>query len=378
MCYFTACNMITAHTMPKLIPLFLALLFVGVLAHVALADSHDAQFSDIKSDEHVVFFPTTAWFNAFKQQWHVPVHGWIYEPEDSTVRKALFASALENKFDLSADAATDANFTERLNLLIADNERGKQIVISVAGRQFVLAPSSANGHFEGLLIIPEPDVDKHIDGDRIVYAAVTGPEESRSFAGEVQFVKPVGLSVISDIDDTVKISNVTNRKSLLDHTFLLDFRAVPGMAELYGQWSAQGVSFHFVSSSPWQLYAPLREFLDASGFPFAAFNLKVVRFRDETLFDLFKKGTETKPAIIEGILQTYPERKFVLVGDSGEQDPEVYAALMHKYPGQVLKAYIRNVTDETAGNERFSTVFDGICTESWLLFDDPRSLVLPD
>ena len=77
-------------------------------------------------------------------------------------------------------------------------------------------------------------------------------------------------------------------------------------------------------------------------------------------------------------MQTYPERKFVLVGDSGEQDPEVYAALMHKYPGQVLKAYIRNVTDETAGNERFSTVFDGICTESWLLFDDPRSLVLPD
>ena len=85
---------------------------------------------------------------------------------------------------------------------------------------------------------------------------------------------------------------------------------------------------------------------DGSGFPWATFNLKAVRFRDETLLDLFKKGTETKPLIIKGILDRYPGRTFILVGDSGEQDPEVYAALLREYPNQVLQAYIRNVAED--------------------------------
>ena len=183
--------------------------------------------------------------------------------------------------------------------------------------------------------------------------------------------------MISDIDDTVKISNVTDRKSLLEHTFLLDFVAAPGMAELYRNWAADDVGFHFVSSSPWHLYEPLSEFLDSSGFPAATFSLKSVRFRDETLFDLFKKGTETKPAAIRKILDRYPGRKFVLVGDSGEQDPEVYAALLRERPEQILRVYIRNVTQESADNERFGEVFESIDPDRWQLFTDPQTLSLP-
>ena len=102
-----------------------------------------------------------------------------------------------------------------------------------------------------------------------------------------------------------------------------------------------------------------------------------VRFRDETLVDLFKKGTETKPAAIEKILDRYPDREFVLVGDSGEQDPEVYAYLLRNRPDQILKIYIRNVTQESADNERFATVFEDIDSDRWQLFDDPKTLTLP-
>ncbi len=149
------------------------------------------------------------------------------------------------------------------------------------------------------------------------------------------------------------------------------------MAEKYREWSDNDVSFHFVSSSPWQLYSPLTEFLDRDNFPWATLSLKAVRFRDETLFDLFKKGTETKPAVIEKILATYPDRTFVLVGDSGEQDPEVYADLLRKFPDQVQEVLIRNVTQETADNERFAKVFDNIDEDRWQLFDDPRDLRFP-
>ena len=164
---------------------------------------------------------------------------------------------------------------------------------------------------------------------------------------------------------------------MLEQTFLLDFQGVPGMADLYQEWDRVGFSLQFVTSSPWQLYSPLRDFLDREQFPWSALSLKSVRFRDETLFDLFKKGTETKPQVIEAILKNYPRRQFVLVGDSGEQDPEVYAGLLRRYPEQILKAFIRNVSAASPGDSRFSVVFDGIDGDRWQLFDHPGEISLP-
>ena len=176
------------------------------------------------------------------------------------------------------------------------------------------------------------------------------------------------------IDDTVKISEVTNRKKLLEQAFLLDFEAAPGMADLYNKWSNESSSIHLVSSSPWQLYAPLDEFLHANDFPPATFSLKQVRFRDQSLFNLFKKGTETKPEAIKKILETYPDRTFVLVGDSGEHDPEVYSSLMREFPEKIRRVFIRNVTGETADNERFESLFEGIDNGRWELFEDAATL----
>ena len=355
------------------------LLIIGGYAILRAAGNDTRSlYSDIRNDEFVQFFNTTAWFDESAREWHVPVHGWIYEPEDSSVRRALFEKILKDKYKLEIDEAADANFSRRLNLVIADNERGKSIVVDVAGRREVLPASEPNGHFDAILVIAESEVVEHAHHGVLPYTAVTRPDDNRTFGGSVRLVEPRGLSIISDIDDTVKISMVTDRKALLEYAFLRDFEVAPGMAELYGEWVNDDVSLHFVSSSPWQLYAPLTEFLGDHGFPWANFNLKRVRFRDETLFDLFKKGTETKPAIIREILDRYPQRQFVLVGDSGEQDPEVYAGLMREYPRQVLKSYLRNVTDETPGNVRFSSVFDGIAADRWTLFDEPASLVLPD
>ena len=356
---------------------YISIMLVGCDINLAGSESGIA-YSDIKADENVVFFRTTAWLDETKQEWHVPIHGWIYEDEDSVARKAAFASILENEYGLAPDAQTDANFTRRFNLLIADNERGKHIVVRVAGRQYVMPPSSENGQFEKTLIIPEAEIEKYAERALLSYSAVTQKNDTRTFAGETLLVSPVGLSIISDIDDTVKITNVTDRKRLLENTFLLDFSAVPGMAELYNGCSENDVSLHFVSSSPWQLYPVLEEFLDKSNFQRSSFSLKAVRFRDETLLELFKKGTETKPVAIKKLLRTYPGRKFVLVGDSGEQDPEVYANLLREYPEQVLRAYIRNVTEESADNERFESLFRNIQEDRWQLFADPLTLTLPE
>lgn len=360
--------------MYRLLLICLAFLVAGCGQDGATPDNPATESPELKGDEHIVLFRTAAWFNEETREWHVPIHGWVYEPQDSKLRKAVFEEILDSQFDLSPTDETGANFSRRLNLLIADSERGKELRVNIADHEYALPPSAENGHFETTLLISEADVDLHAAGEYLSYDIVVPGSGTTEYAGEVRLVEPAGLSVISDIDDTVKISNVTDHKSLLEYAFLLDFEAAPGMSGLYRDWMTDNVSLHFVSSSPWQLYEPLTEFLDRDKFPWATLSLKAVRFRDETLFDLFKKGTETKPAVIEKILAEFPGRDFILVGDSGEQDPEVYAGLLRKFPDQIRKAYIRNVTQETPDNTRFSAVFEGIEESRWQLFDDVRDV----
>ncbi len=330
--------------------------------------------SQIKKNEHLVFFRTCAYFDELNKCWRVPVHGWIYEPENSRIRKSIFAKLIEKKYRISLLSEFSDNFSKRVNLLIADNERDKRIVIELAGKRFELPKSLANGHIFSEIEFPS-DFFSGTNDSLITFKAITAPTESREFIGECQVLSPVGCSVISDIDDTVKLSGVSSKRELLNNTFYQDFRAVEGMPQLYRQWKSQGRSFHYVSSSPWHLYTPLIEFMTNAGFPWAILSLKAIRFKDKTFFDLFKKGTETKPIAIERILKAYPKRTFILVGDSGEQDAEVYADIMRRYPHQIEQVLIRNVLEAPADVLFYKKLFSEFDQNKWRIFDAPDELI---
>jgi phosphatidate phosphatase APP1 len=196
------------------------------------------------------------------------------------------------------------------------------------------------------------------------------------FEGEVYLLDAAGLCVISDIDDTIKISEVRDRDALLRNTFLRPYRAVEGMAEVYAEWAQRpAVSFHYVSASPWQLFRPLRDFLKDAGFPEGPMELKHFRWTDSSFFNLFASPEEYKPAVIAPLLERLPGRRFVLVGDSGEKDPEIYAALARRYPAQVVRILIRDVTGEGPNAERFGTVFVGLPPDLWRIFRDPAGVI---
>ena len=116
-----------------------------------------------------------------------------------------------------------------------------------------------------------------------------------------------------------------------------------------------------------------------AGFPAASFHLKYARIHpaDKTFWNLFKPSTDIKPEQIEPLLQAYPERRFLLIGDSGEHDPEIYVALLRKYPTQVERIYIRNVTGASPTDTRFQRTFAGIAPAKWRLFTNPATLELP-
>lgn len=331
--------------------------------------------SNIARDETVQFFPTAGVFDEATKLWRIPVHGWVYEPQDSQFRRAIFVQALKSKYNLQITEQNQGYLDYRLHLMIADNERNKTINLLLAGQEFTLPKSSANGHFLTELSISDELISQHSQHSQhnsLDFVAVA--KDGRRFEGEVQLLAAEGVSVISDIDDTIKVSNVLTHQALIENTFLKPFFAVPGMSEAYQDLANrhEGMSFHYVSSSPWQLYAPLQEFVDDNHFPAATFSLKAIRFRDSTLFDLFKPGTETKPKQIEAILAQFPKREFILIGDSGEQDPEVYSAMLNQYPDRIIHVFIRNITNESINNARMSALVDN--PAKWTLFADPSDI----
>ena len=131
------------------------------------------------------------------------------------------------------------------------------------------------------------------------------PRHFTPAAAELLLIPPTGLSIISDIDDTVKLSDVLNKRELLRNTFLREFVPVEGMAELYRHWGEEHEAvFHYVSASPWQLQPELEGFLRNSGFPPATFHLKSVRLNalpgsGDSLLNLLEKGASFKPRHIE-------------------------------------------------------------------------------
>ncbi|MCX4026879.1 DUF2183 domain-containing protein [Endozoicomonas sp. SM1973] len=345
----------------------------SIKAHNKLADGQAV--SNIKSDEYVQFFRSSAWFDETSQLWYLPIHGWVYEPEKSIIRKQLIARSLKAKYGLSVTSQqTEKNFDRRVNLLIADNERNKTIIIKIEKQHYTLPKSLPNGHFQDIITLTQSQVDQLQQNNQIIFSAAINSKDKRNFYGAVSLIPPEGISVISDIDDTIKVTQVTDHTKLMNYTFFQDFIPTAGMPALYQSWAQQGITFHFVSSSPWHLYQPLAEFADTAGYPWASYSLKYIRFKDETLLNLFKKGTETKPQQIEAILKVYPKRKFILVGDSGEQDPEVYGELMRQYPKQIIKAFIRNVNNSLATENRYKKAFSGINGDKWQLFKDPKEV----
>jgi phosphatidate phosphatase APP1 len=321
--------------------------------------------STLARDERVILFPAMGHREA--DGWRVPVHGWVYEPEDEDLVRQAMIARLHKVMDLSADEAASPVFTRRLRHFLSDNESRKKLSVLAAGKEHGLPATGRDGHFEELLTLPDAP-----SGELALRVA-----RYEQFSGRAHLLADEGLTVISDIDDTVKISHVRDKKKLLRATFLEEFRAVEAIAERYRRWAQEGAHIHFVSSSPWQLFPELEAFFRQAGFPAATYSLKRVRAKDASVLTLLDDPFESKTATIEAILERFPNRRFILVGDSGEKDPEVYGHVTRslKRPQQIVKIFIRDVTDQQPHHPRYREAFAGVARERWRIFRDARELL---
>jgi phosphatidate phosphatase APP1 len=98
-----------------------------------------------------------------------------------------------------------------------------------------------------------------------------------------------------------------------------------------------------------------------------------------SLLNFFKSSLGTKVPIIEDLINRFPKRKFILVGDSGEHDPEVYGVIGRDFidrelPDHLLHIFIRDVTPDSDKIERFKKAFKGIPENKWTVFNDAAVL----
>jgi phosphatidate phosphatase APP1 len=167
------------------------------------------------------------------------------------------------------------------------------------------------------------------------------------------------FGIVSDMDDTVVQSEVTNflraaRMVLLENA--LTRLPFPGVAALYralerGATGAEANPIFYVSSSPWNLYDVIDGFLAAQRIPYGPLLL-----RDWDLGRLTERHATHKGTAIREILATYPALPFILVGDSGQEDPEIYTNLVRENPGRIKAVYIRNVTPNVERTDRIQAL----------------------
>jgi len=256
-----------------------------------------------------------------------------------------------------------------------DEKGGRKIAVRIGVKKYRIGRSQPNGHFMGKLEFTAAEIQALRTSGQARFQLALPEKDKRLFEGEIHFVDDAGIIVISDIDDTIKVTGVHDTRATLRNTFIKQFEAVPGMAALYRGWAETNhAEFFYVSASPWQLFAPLSEFIRSNSFPAGPFFLKNVDIKDKTFFAIFQGPELYKPGVIEPLMKQFPHRKFVLAGDSGESDPEIYGELARKYPEQVSRIFIRDLPDGTDHSERYRKAFEKVPANVWKTFREPTEL----
>ena len=215
---------------------------------------------------------------------------------------------------------------------------------------------------EGYFLFRLPPLDVGPPGGWLPVRVVAsgGAGAGRSTVVNVALVRvpaaDAAYGVISDVDDTILRTGATSLLSVARHTLLHNAhtrRAFRGVAALYRAFE-EGVSsgpnpIFYVSSSPWNLYDLLADFMEVQRIPAGPLFLQDIGLDERRLGA--SSHADHKLAMIAEILETHAGLPFVLVGDSGQRDPEVYREAARLWPGRIRGIYIRRVSTGARDHE---------------------------
>ena len=287
-----------------------------------------------------------------------------------TSRRVLVAGRVLENEGIAASSVGDSHWRNLIGVLKrleSDEVPDALVRVSIAGAQWELR-ANREGHFSAWLDLPS-----ELPSDAIWHDAAFELLHPPSARGEVvratgQVLVPAPgarFAVISDVDDTIVRTNATDVVRMAQSIFFANAHTrlpFPGVAAFYralesGERGIAANPIFYVSSSPWNFYDLLVEFLRLQRIPAGPL---VLRDWGISPADLPTSHGAHKLTAIRTILECYPTLPFILVGDSGQEDPEIYARVVHDHPSRILAAYIRNVTPNPARSQAIRLLADEV------------------
>ena len=288
-------------------------------------------------------------YRGYRSESKLFVQGRVLEHEDVTVTPG------DRRF---------TNFVNALRRLETDEIAGAGVRVTYRDRDFDLVTDP-----EGYFLIHEEVADDRVDDVwEPVTAQITslprGESPDEIYEGGVaDLANTSDVAIVTDIDDTILQTGITSvlklraiYRTLADNAYTrMPFAGAP---ELFrALHSGQGPTekrnpVFYLSNSPWNLYAMLEEFLDHRGFPKAPIFLRDIGLPYENS----PRGGSHKELTLKRLLADFPTLQFVLIGDSGEHDADIYNALAREHPDRVRAVVIRNVKNN-ANARRIERMF---------------------
>jgi len=291
--------------------------------------------------------------------------------------ESKIVSKLADAIGLADEAEERETVRKRIQPLMDTVLPSHTVKISLAGKKaFTLGPSDRDGISNDLL----PFEGTYEDGQTVTSEAVgiKGTPLTTTFA------TATGWAVISDIDDTIKKTMTSSPTGILRTTFVDEPTPIVGMPELYKNinQSLDNPPFWYLSASPYNLYPFLRQFRE-DYYPAGTMILREASWMNLAgLLTSLTQGTQAyKVDRMDTVHKSFPNRKFLCIGDSTQSDPEAYGEVYRKYPRWVGAIFIRKVEDVEPMNEseknkpeRFEKAFKDVPKDVWTVFTDPKEL----
>ncbi|MES2966681.1 MAG: phosphatase domain-containing protein [Patescibacteria group bacterium] len=204
-------------------------------------------------------------------------------------------------------------------------------VTIISDSSITKAITNVNGIFE--VVVPLTNNIRVKLGEKILSVEIAASSNNAAYG------------IISDIDDTILISNSARTLKLLYLLFTKNAHSrkpFPGVAEFYQALVENNNPIFYVSSSAWNIYNLLIEFMEINHIPKGPLLLKEVGGVRSIFKTAGKHGHKSER--IKMILEKYPHLPFILIGDSGQRDAEIYSLIAKEYPDRIKVIYIRDVT----------------------------------
>ena len=244
----------------------------------------------------------------------------------------------EARSEVDASDGRRRNLKRNLKLLMNREVADVPVVVSI-GSVAVSGVSDKEGYFR----VSFPPAGLPGAGWHVVSVDAQGHKG----AGSVLLVAAAAAEgIISDVDDTLQVTGVTSKRSMLGNSLLRNpaqrqpvERTPELLRHLVDGPTARACCVIYLSASPRQLHSSIQSFLDLNRFPRGVLITK--RVTNDSTSDSLRDQRRYKLTRLEEVFARLPQMRFTLLGDDGEVDPEIYAEMARRHPGRVSGIWIR-------------------------------------